>query len=69
MKRKLRKNALCFDQSAFSNFALYVIRMIFFFINKFIVNNTGQYYKQVTQGQRKGKEADIQMQLSLTENE
>ena len=25
VKGKLRKNALCFDQSAFSNFALYVI--------------------------------------------
>ena len=36
--------------------------------NKFIINNTGQCYKVVTQGQRKRKEADIQMQLSLTEN-
>ena len=44
--------------------------IIFFEVyNKFIVNNTGQCYKVVTQGQRKRKEADMQMQLSLTENE
>ena len=28
VKGKLRKNALCFDQSTFSNFALYVIRRL-----------------------------------------
>ena len=28
VKGKLRKNALSFDQSAFSNFALYVIRSV-----------------------------------------
>ena len=41
VKEKLRKNALCFDQSALSNFALYVIiseislpRVVYFCFNK-----------------------------------
>ena len=38
LERKLRKNALCLNQSAISNFALYVIRRIIgFFPNAFRV--------------------------------
>ena len=55
----------------FGNWLVEFAAMLDFFLmyNKFIINNTGQCYKVVTKGQRKRKEADIQMQLSLTENE
>ena len=38
LERKLRKNALCLNQSAISNFALYVIS---------VVNNAGQLVFQL----------------------
>ena len=48
-ERKLRKNALCFDQSAFSNFALYVIIIIIVILHVAVIRHTVHYSKHSCQ--------------------